>query len=29
LLARCDATAEPDPADRAWLDAGPAGAELL
>ncbi len=29
LLARCDATAEPDPADRTWLDVGPAGAELL
>jgi antitoxin ChpS len=29
LLARCDATAEPAAEDRAWLDAAPAGGELL
>ena len=29
LLAQCDATAPADHEDRAWLDAGPAGGELL
>ncbi len=29
LLAQCDETAGPADADRAWLDAGPVGNELL
>ena len=29
LLAQCDPTAEPAPEDREWLDARPAGRELL
>lgn len=29
LIAQCDETAPDDPADRAWLDAKPAGDELL
>ena len=29
LLARCDETAPPDDRDRCWLDAKPAGNELL
>jgi antitoxin ChpS len=29
LLARCDASAEPDEDDRAWLGAAPVGGELL
>jgi antitoxin ChpS len=29
LLARCDASAEPAPEDREWLDAKPIGGELL
>jgi antitoxin ChpS len=29
LLAQCDPAAEPTPEDREWLDARPAGKELL
>jgi antitoxin ChpS len=29
LLGQCDPAAEPDPEDRAWLDAPPVGRELL
>ena len=29
LLAQCDETAGPNDGDRAWLDAGPVGRELL
>jgi len=29
LLAQCDASAEPGPEDREWLDAKPVGGELL
>ncbi len=29
LLAQCDGTAPPDEEDRAWLDSGPVGNELL
>ena len=29
LLAQCDETAAPNDGDRAWLDAGPVGKELL
>jgi antitoxin ChpS len=29
LLAQCDASAEPAPEDREWLDAKPVGGELL
>ena len=29
LLAQCDANAEPNQEDRAWLDAKPMGGELL
>ncbi len=29
LLAQCDASAEVSPEDRAWLDDGPQGSELI
>jgi len=29
LLARCDASADADPGDRAWLDAPTVGSELI